>query len=322
MDQVHEVMRYFHYSKSSIDSYSKWIRDYIKFNNTRHPRDMGKPEIERFLSHLAINRNNAISTQNQAFNAILFLYKHVLHMPVSEELSPIRSKKTTRVPVVLSVDEVQALLSNMNKTWGLMARIMYGGGLRLNEALMLRIQDIDFGNHLVTVRGGKGGNDRTTLLPLSIVDPLQQHLGRVKTLFEEDLARGQANVWLPGALARKYPGAPESWEWQWVFPSGNLSADPDTGEIRRHHVHKTGLGKALRRAKAKTNINKRITSHTLRHSFATHLLQAGTNIRVVQKLMGHSDVKTTEIYTHVLEQNISAVTSPLELLNLPRNLSG
>jgi integron integrase len=316
MDQVRETMRYYHYSKSSIDSYCKWIKAYIKFNDTRHPNGMGKSEIERFLSHMAINRKNAISTQNLAFNAIVFLYKHVLHMPVSEELSAIRSKRPVRVPVVLSVEEAQSLLSQMDRTWGLMARMMYGGGLRLNEALSLRIQDIDYGNHLLMIRNSKGGKDRTTLLPPSIVESLQQHLIKVKELFENDLKAGKANVWLPGALAKKYPRAPMSWDWQWVFPSANLSADPDTGELRRHHVHKTGLGKALRRAKKSAMINKRITSHTLRHSFATHLLQSGTNIRVVQKLMGHSDVKTTEIYTHVLEQDIKAVTSPLEHLNL------
>lgn len=316
MDQVREVMRYYHYSESSLKNYCRWIRAYIKFNNTRHPKEMGKIEIERFLSHLAINRNNSISTQNQAFNAIVFLYKHVLFLPVSNELTTIRSKKATRVPVVLSVDEVQALLLQMNRTWGLMARIMYGGGLRLNEALKLRVQDIDFGNHLIMVRDGKGGKDRTTLLPPSLVEPLQLHMNKARELFEQDLSKGQANVWLPGALARKYPGAPMSWEWQWVFPSTNLSADPETGELRRHHVYRTGPGKALRKAKQAADINKRVTSHTLRHSFATHLLQSGTNIRVVQKLMGHSDVKTTEIYTHVLEQNINAVTSPLENLQL------
>jgi len=316
MDQVHEIMRYYHYSRSTINSYCKWILAYIRFNNRQHPKDLGKPEIERFLSNLAINRNSSIATQNLAFNAILFLYKHVLHMPISEELSAIRSKKPVRVPVVLTVDEVKNLLSHMDKTWGLMARVMYGGGLRLNEALKLRIQDIDFGNHLIMVRDGKGGKDRTTLLPPSLATPLHLHLDKVRDLFEQDLENNQANVWLPGALARKYPKAPMSWEWQWVFPSANLSADPDTGEIRRHHVFRTGLGKALRKAKQQAGITKRVTSHTLRHSFATHLLQSGTNIRVVQKLMGHSDVKTTEIYTHVLEQNMHAVTSPLESLNL------
>ncbi|MCW8962641.1 MAG: integron integrase [Gammaproteobacteria bacterium] len=316
MDQVSETMRYYHYSRSSINTYSKWIRAYIKFNNTRHPKEMGKPEIDRFLSHLAINRNNSVSTQNLALNAIVFLYKHVLHLPVSEELTPVRSVKPTRLPVVLSQEEAQALLEQLQSTWGLVARVMYGGGLRQNEALKLRVQDIDFGNHLLMIRNGKGGKDRTTLLAPSLVEPVRQHLQKVRILFEEDLKNNQANVWLPDALARKYPRAPMSWDWQWIFPSANLSADPETGEIRRHHVHKTGLGKALRKAKQQAGINKRVTSHTLRHSFATHLLQSGTNIRVVQKLMGHADVKTTEVYTHVLEQNINAVTSPLENLNL------
>ena len=316
MDQVNEIMIYYHYSRSTIKNYRKWILDYIRFHNMQHPKDMAKSEIEGFLSHLAINKKCSISTQNQAFNAIVFLYKHVLHLSVSNELSAVRSKNPARVPVVLSQEEVQALLSRLDRTWGLMARIMYGGGLRQGEALKLRIQDIDFGNHLLMIRDGKGGKDRTTLLPPSIVDPLTLHLKKARTLFDQNLENNQANVWLPGALAKKYPKAPMSWDWQWVFPSAKLSADPETGELRRHHVYKTGLGKALRKAKAAANINKRVTSHILRHSFATHLLQSGTNIRVVQKLMGHADVKTTEIYTHVLEQNIQAVTSPLENLNL------
>jgi len=195
-----------------------------------------------------------------------------------------------------------------------MARIMYGGGLRLMELLRLRVQDIDFDNGYLTIRAAKGNKDRTTLLAVSVRDELQVHLQSVRELFGKDLREGHANVWLPGALAKKYPNAPQSWEWQYAFPSKSLSKDPETGEIRRHHVNESGLQKAIRAARQKADINKRVTSHTLRHSFATHLLESGTNIRVVQKLMGHADVKTTEIYTHVLQQNLDAVISPLDCL--------
>ncbi|MDQ6958606.1 MAG: integron integrase [Mariprofundaceae bacterium] len=314
LDQVREVLRYHHYSHQTEKAYVHWIKQYILFHNKRHPREMGKDEIERYLSYLAVEKNVAASTQNQAFNALLFLYRQVLDLPFAEDVAAIRAKRPPRLPVVLSRDEMVRLLGALRGDAALMARVMYGGGLRLKELLRLRVQDVDFDNGYLLIRAGKGDKDRTTLLAESVREDLQAHLQKVRRVFEQDLQDGHANVWLPGALARKYPNAPKSWEWQYVFPSKTLSKDPQTGEIRRHHVNASNLQKAIRRARQKMDINKRVTSHTLRHSFATHLLENGTNIRVVQKLLGHADVKTTEIYTHVLQQNLAAVQSPLDLL--------
>jgi len=314
MDQVSEVMRYYHYGHRTEEAYVRWIKGFIYFHDKRHPKDMGKAEIEAYLSHLAVKQHVAVSTQNQAFNALLFLYKQVLGLPIADDISAVRSKKAARLPVVLSRDEVSQLLSQMHGDTLLMARIMYGGGLRLTELLRLRVQDIDFANGYLTIYAGKGDKDRTTLLPVSLREELKTHLQAVRLLFEQDLQAGHANVWLPGALAKKYPKAPESWEWQFVFPAKALAHDPENGEVRRHHVNQSNLQKAVRRAKERAEIHKRVTTHTLRHSFATHLLESGTNIRVVQKLLGHADVKTTEIYTHVLQQNLAAVVSPLDQL--------
>ena len=315
LDQVSEVMRYYHYSKRSETSYVRWIKQFVLFNDKRHPSEMGKPEIERYLSHLAVNKHVAVSTQSQALNAIVFLYKKVLLLPVADDLSPVRSKKAVRLPVVLSMDEMTLLLASMNGTNQLMAKLMYGGGLRLMELVRMRVKDIDFAHGYLVVRDGKGGGDRTTLLGESIVDDLKAHLLSVKQLYEQDLLAGHANVYMPNALAIKYPNAPRSWDWQYAFPSGRLSKDPRGGAVRRHHVNESNLQKAIRVAKNKAGISKPTTPHTLRHSFATHLLEAGTNIRVVQKLLGHQDVKTTEIYTHVLQQRLHNVVSPLERLN-------
>jgi len=314
MDQVREVLRYHHYAKRTEEAYTHWIREFIFFHQKKHPKDMGKYEIEAYLSHLAVHRHVAASTQNQAFNALLFLYKQVLALAFADDMAPVRSKKSVRLPVVLSQREVTRLLSHMQGTTGLMARIMYGGGLRLMELLRLRVQDIDFDQGLLTVRSGKGDKDRTTLLPISVREKIHDHLQQVRLIFIDDFQQGHANVWLPGALAKKYPNAAKSWDWQYIFPSKKLSKDPQSGQIRRHHVNESGLQKAIRSAKKKADIHKKVTSHTFRHSFATHLLESGTNIRVVQKLLGHNDVKTTEIYTHVLQQNLSAVQSPLDQL--------
>ena len=314
LDQVAEVMRYYHYSKRSEESYVRWIKQFILFNDKRHPAEMGKPEIERYLSHLAVNKHVAVSTQSQALNAIVFLYRKVLNLPVADDLAPVRSKKPVRLPVVLSTDEMTLLLASMSGINQLMAKLMYGGGLRLMELVRLRVKDIDFAHGYLVVRDGKGGGDRTTLLGDSIVADLKAHLATVKELFEQDLLEGHANVYMPNALAIKYPNAPRSLDWQYAFPSGKLSKDPRGGAIRRHHVNESNLQKAIRAAKNKAGISKPTTPHTLRHSFATHLLEAGTNIRVVQKLMGHKDVKTTEIYTHVLQQQLHNVVSPLERL--------
>ena len=314
LDQVAEVMRYYHYSKRSEESYVRWIKQFILFNDKRHPSEMGKADIERFLSHLVVNRNVAVATQSQALNAIVFLYKKVLDLPIADDLAPVRSKKPVRLPVVLSTDEMFRLLSQMSGTNLLMARLMYGGGLRLMELVRLRIKDIDFANGYIVVRDGKGGGDRTTLLSESTLDDLKVHLAKVRQVYEKDFVDGHANVYLPNALARKYPNAPSSWDWQYVFPSGKLSKDPRSDAIRRHHVSESNLQKAIRAAKNKARISKPTSPHTLRHSFATHLLEAGTNIRVVQKLLGHRDVKTTEIYTHVLQQQLHNVVSPLDRL--------
>jgi len=315
MDQVREVLRYHHYALRTEESYVKWILSFIRFNGRRHPREMGKVEIESFLSDLAVNKNCAAATQSQALNAIVFLYKKVLDLPVAENLEPIRSKKPPRLPVVMSLNEVTQVLGHMSGSTGLMARVMYGGGLRLMEVLRLRVQDLDFENSLIIVRDGKGGKDRATLLAKSLHSPLKCQLQKTKHYFDADVASGKANVWLPDALSKKYPNAAKTWNWQYLFPSSRLSQDPRAQVIRRHHLNESNIQKALRKAVFKTEITKRITTHTLRHSFATHLLESGTNIRVVQKLLGHSDVKTTEIYTHVLQQNIGAVASPLDLLD-------
>ena len=316
MDQVREVLRYHHYSIRTEQSYVKWILAFIRFNDRQHPEKLGKPEIEAFLSDMAVNKNYAASTQSLALNAIVFLYKQVLQLPVAEDLEPVRSKKPVRLPVVLSQEEAAQLLRVMSGVNSVIAKLMYGGGLRVMEALRLRVKDIDFANGYLVVRDGKGGNDRTTLLGASVIEDLKTHLQATRALFELDRTNQVAGVYMPDALDKKFPNASKSWEWQYVFPSKTLSRDPRSELIRRHHLSESNFQKAIRAAKQKVGIDKRVTSHTLRHSFATHLLENGTNIRVVQKLLGHADVKTTEIYTHVLQQNLQAVVSPLERLNL------
>ena len=314
MDQVKEVLRYHHYSLSTEKAYIHWILAFIRFHNRQHPKDLGKQHIEAFLSHMALNKNYAASTQNLALNAIVFLYTQVLDLPVAEDLAPVRSKKPVRLPVVLSQGEVIKILAEMSGVYSLIAKLMYGGGLRVKETLRLRVQDIDFANGYLLIRDGKGGKDRTTLLAPSVTAELQTHLESTRSLFNSDREKGVSGVFLPNALARKYPNAGTSWGWQYAFPSKSLSVDPRSGITRRHHLSESGLQKAIAEAKKKAHIDKRVTSHTLRHSFATHLLETGTNIRVVQKLLGHADVKTTEIYTHVLQQNLDKVVSPLERL--------
>lgn len=314
MDQVKEVLRYHHYASRTEESYIHWILAFIRFHNKQHPKTLGKSQIEAFLSHMAVNKNYAASTQSLALNAIVFLYKQVLGLPIADDLTPIRSKKAVRLPVVLSQVEVMQMLSNMNGVHNLLAQLMYGGGLRVMEVLRLRVQDIDFANGYLLIRDGKGGKDRTTLLAPTVVPALLTYLEKTRKQFDEDRLNDVPGVFLPNALARKYPNAALTWGWQYVFPSKSLSKDPRSGIIRRHHVDDSTLRKAISGAKKKSNINKRVTSHTFRHSFATHLLESGTNIRVVQKLLGHNDVKTTEIYTHVLQQNLDKVISPLERL--------
>jgi len=315
VDQIQEVMRYHHYAIRTEQTYIKWILDYIRFNETRHPREMGKPEIEHFLSHLAVNRKVAASTQNQALNAILFLYKHVLDMPLNDHIDAIRSQKQKNLPTVLSTSEINLFFKHINGTNELMAKLLYGAGLRLMECVRLRIKDVDFDNHQIIVRDGKGGKDRATVLPKAVQEDLRFHLKSVHKHFELDLAEGCAGVYMPDALARKYPGAGKSWIWQWVFPAKSCSRDPRTDIIRRHHTHETGLQKAVANAARKAGINKRVSPHTLRHSFATHMLEAGKDIRRVQELLGHADVRTTMIYTHVMSTNFETLGSPLDNLD-------
>lgn len=314
LDQVREVLRYHHYAIRTEEAYVRWILRYIRFNGTRHPREMGKAEIERFLSHLAINRNVAASTQNQAFNAILFLYKEVLDRPLGDQLTAARSRKPRRLPVVLSREEMARLLGAMRGTNLLMAKLLYGSGMRLMEVVRLRALDLDFDNRQLAVRDGKGNKDRATLLPEVVHHALREHLAGVKTIHQQDLRDGYGAVYLPQALARKYAGAACAWPWQYVFPASGVSRDPRSGVIRRHHVHESTLQKAISSARREARITKRVSPHCLRHSFATHMLEDGANIRTLQTLLGHKDVKTTEIYTHVMNKDISGIRSPLAAL--------
>jgi integron integrase len=312
MDQVRETLRFYHYAYNTEKSYVEWILRYIRFNGKKHPREMGKFEIERFLSHLAVNRNVAASTQNQAFNAIMFLYKKVLDMPMDLDIRARRSSKGKRLPTVLSKDEAKSLLSCMSGTAKLLACLMYGSGLRSLEVVRLRVHDIDFKNNQIFVRDAKGGKDRTTIFPDTLHQPIRDQIEVVKSLHDKDLAEGYGEVYLPAALSRKYSKANISFGWQYLFSSKVRSTDPRSGKVMRHHLYTTVLQKAVASARSKANILKRVSPHTLRHSFATHLLENGENIRVLQVLLGHNDVKTTEIYTHVMQKNHDRIKSPLD----------
>lgn len=315
MDQVRETLRYYHYARSTEKTYCHWILQYIYFyGKERHPKDMREREVERFLSHLASVKNVATSTQKQALNALVFLYRDVLQLPLDQSIAPVRAKRKRRPPTVLTEEEVQKILGQMMGNHLLMAKLIYGSGIRLMECIRLRIQDLDFGQGQLFVRGGKGGKDRVTFLPRVLHDELQQHIERVKELHRRDLSEGFGEVYLPNGLARKYSNAARETSWQYVFPSKTRSTDPRSGRERRHHVLESGLQKAVKAAVRKSGIDKRATVHTLRHSFATHLLENGTNIRVLQELLGHADVKTTEIYTHVMRKDIGGVKSPLDRL--------
>jgi len=314
MDQVRQVLRYHHYSYRTEQTYCDWIIRFVKYHGSqKHPKEMGKSEIEAFLSHLATNLKVAASTQRQALNALAFLYKHVLDKPMGDNIAPVKAKKRRRPPVVMTKTEVGQVLNQMKGTHLLMAKVMYGGGLRLMECLRLRVMDLDFAKSQVYVRG-KGDKDRLTTLSPSIYGELKAHLSRVKKLHAADLDAGYGDVYLPEALARKYRGASREYRWQYVFPAKKLSKDPRADTLRRHHVLESGLQKAVKIAVYRAGITKRVGTHTFRHAFATHLLEDGVNIRVVQELMGHADVKTTEIYTHVMAKDIQAVSSPLETL--------
>jgi len=312
LDQVREAILLKHYSIHTEEAYVNWIKRFILFHHKRHPQEMGRAEIEAFLTHLAVHERVAASTQNQALNALLFLYREVLQQDLTFPIHAIRAKKPKRLPTVLTKEEVRQVLAQLSGTHRLMVQLLYGSGLRLMECVRLRVKDVDFAQRQITVRDGKGMQDRVTMLPNSLVTPLQEHLQRVKRLHEEDLARGYGSVYLPFALERKYPNADREWMWQYVFPSGRLSRDPRSGAVRRHHVDESGLQKAVRVAARTAGINKRVSCHTFRHSFATHLLENGYDIRIVQELLGHKDVKTTMIYTDVMNRSGLVVRSPLD----------
>jgi len=314
LDQVREVLRYYHYAYRTEQTYCEWIIRYIKFfNNEKHPRNMGKKEIDSFLSHLATKRNVAASTQRQALNAIVFLYRRVLDLPI-ENVDPVKAKKLIRPPVVMTKNEVQLVLKEMKGINLLMAKLLYGAGLRLMECLRLRVQDIDFEVNLLYIRGAKGNKDRTTIFPKQIKEELKAVIEKVKAIHEQDLADGFGEVYLPDALSIKYKNASKEIGWQYIFPAKHLSLDPRAKIKRRHHLLESSLQKAVKAAVKRTGIIKPVRCHTFRHSFATHMLEDGANIRAVQKLLGHADVKTTEIYTHVMASNISKLSSPLDTL--------
>jgi integron integrase len=312
LDRVREAIRRKHYSRRTEETYIHWIKRFIYFTGKRHPADMGAAEVTAFLNHLSAERHVASATQNQALSALLFLYKEALEqtLPWLDGLD--RVKRPVRLPVVLSEAEVRALLAQLEGTKWLMASLLYGAGLRLRECLLLRVKDVDFSYRQILVREGKGGKDRVTMLPEAVMQPLYVHLGRVHALHRRDLAEGYGEVWLPDALSRKYPRAGYEWGWQFVFPSKNRSVDPETGVIRRHHVYPDTLHRTVKCAACEAGIYKPVSSHVLRHSFATHLLQAGYDIRTVQELLGHSDVSTTMIYTHVMNKGGRGVKSPLD----------
>jgi len=313
-DRMVEVLRGRNYSPRTQDAYIAWVRRFLHHFDGRHPLELGEEEVNAFLSELAVRRNVAPSTQNQALAAILFLYRKVLAQPLERVDGLLRASKGKRLPVVLTRDEVAAVLSRMRGVARLVAMLQYGSGARVTEALSVRVKDLDFARRELVIRDGKGGNDRVTTLPASIHDALREHLGRVRRQHETDLARGLGEAPLPNALARKYGGAAREWAWQWVFPARAHYTDRETGRRHRHHLHESVVQKAVREAALAADLPKRVTTHAFRHSFATHLLEDGYDIRTVQELLGHRDVRTTMIYTHVLNRGGRGVLSPLDKL--------
>ena len=312
LDQVRQQIRVRNYSIRTETAYAEWVKRYIRFHQYRHPLEMGAAEIEAFLTHLAVKRNVAGATQNQALAALLFLYKEVLKVELPWLDGIVRAKKPKHLPVVLTRDEVTRVLAQLSGVKWMVATLLYGSGLRLLEALRLRVKDVEFSRGEIVVRDGKGQKDRVTMLPRTLVAPLQEHLQKVADLHQQDLAEGFGRANLPFALARKYPNAAADWAWQFVFPSGNRSVDPRSKGIFRHHVHEKTIQRAMRDAVRGAGVLKPATPHTLRHSFATHLLEGGQDIRTVQELLGHADVQTTMVYTHVLNRGGLGVLSPLD----------
>jgi integron integrase len=327
LDQMRASLQRRHYSLRTERAYLNWIKRFILFHHKRHPIDMGRSEIEAFLSHLAVERNVAAATQNQALSAILYLYREILEKELEFPIRAVRARRPKRLPTVLSKDEVHRLLACMSGTHQLMAKLLYGSGLRLMECIRLRVKDLDLDQKQIVVRDGKGLKDRLTMLPDSLRAPLSEHLQHVSALHVKDLEKGGSPVYLPDALARKYPSAGLEWGWQYVFPSPRLSMDPRTGIVRRHHRTPAGVQRAIRHAAHTAGLAKHVTPHALRHSFATHLLENGYDIRTVQELLGHKNVKTTMIYTHVMNRGPLAVRSPLDdapsrnRIDIPRSAS-
>lgn len=316
LDQVRERLRYRHYSLRTEEAYQHWIKRFVLFHDKRHPLQMGREEIVAFLTHLAVEHQVSVSTQNLALSSLLFLYKEVLQLDLPWISEFERPRRQARLPTVLSVGEVLALLSQMGGTPQLIARLLYGTGMRLLECLRLRVKDVDFSRNLILVRDGKGAKDRVTMLPQSLREPLRLHLQVVLALFEADRAAGYAGVNMPFALARKYPNAEFEWGWQYVFPAQGFSVDPRSGVKRRHHVDEKQVQRHVKKAAQAAGLVKPVSPHTLRHSFATHLLQSGADIRTVQELLGHKDVTTTQIYTHVLDRGGVGAVSPLDRMDV------
>ena len=316
LDRVRYAVRARHYSRRTEKAYVAWVRRYVVFHGKRHPAEMGAPELTRYLSSLAVDGNVAASTQNQALSALLFLYREVLRQDVPWLDDVVRAKRPVRLPVVLTRDEVRAVIRQLHGTPRLMAILMYGSGLRLLECARLRVKDIDFGRRQIIVRAGKGDKDRVTTLPATIGSELARHLEAIKRQHDVDVGQSAGWVELPWALARKYPNAGREWAWQWVFPATRFYVDRETGQRRRHHLHESVVQRAVKDAVRRAGIAKPATCHTLRHSSATHLLEDDRDIRTVQELLGHRDVSTTMIYTHVLNRGPAGVRSPADGMDL------
>ena len=316
LTQLRRAIRMRHYSPRTEEAYVQWVRRFVRFCDTRHPKELGPSDVTRFLSSLAVDANVSASTQNQALAAIVFLYRDVLNMPVGWLNTLVRAKRPGRVPVVFTRDEVRQLFARLGREGpvSLVLELLYGTGMRLLEGLRLRVKDVDFGANQITVRAGKGNRDRRTMLPERLRGPLLRHLAEVRVQHERDLEGGAGWVALPGALAVKYPNAGREWAWQWVFPAGRMYENRTTGQRRRHHVHETVVQRAFKEALRSSGIPKKGSCHTLRHSFATHLLETGYDIRTVQELLGHRSVETTMIYTHVLNRGGLGVKSPVDTL--------
>ncbi|WP_111980308.1 integron integrase [Algibacillus agarilyticus] len=315
LNSISEYMLLHQYSLRTVDTYLTWITAYIHFHKKRHPASMGDNEVEQYLEYLALKSNVAPRTQATALNALSFLYKHIIKNELSLNLNFARSKKQSKLPIVMTPDEVSQLMKHLNKRYYLIAGLMYGSGLRVMEAVQLRVQDIDFDFKCIRVWNGKGNKHRIVTLAVELIPMLRNQITQVDEYLQLDLKNELfSGVWMPHSLAKKYPSANKSLAWQYLFPSHKLSGDPETGEIRRHHFHHTCIRKAVKKAVQSAGLTKLITPHTFRHSFATHLLQNGADIRTVQTQLGHSDIKTTQIYTHVLQQGANGVVSPLSKL--------